>query len=332
MIIPVNIPSEEYEIVLERGSLEKASEYLNLNRKVLIVTDSGVPCEYANKVLSQCPEGVLVTLPEGEKSKNKDNLFHLFQVMIDNSFTRKDACIALGGGMCGDIAAFAASCYMRGIEFYNMPTTLLSQVDSSVGGKTAIDFAGIKNIIGSFYQPSKVIIDPNVLDTLDDRKFACGISEVIKMALCFDESLFELIEKSDSRSNIEEIIARSLRIKASVVEKDEKEAGLRKALNFGHTIGHGIESFSKLSHGEAVALGMLPMCSEKVRKRLIPVLKKENLPETTNISFDDIIEAVMHDKKSEGNKVTTVNVAEAGSFVFETDDRDSLAEKYKKVF
>jgi 3-dehydroquinate synthase len=206
---------------------------------------------------------------------------------------------------------------MRGIDFYNIPTTLLSQVDSSIGGKTAIDFLGVKNIVGAFYQPKKVIIDSNTLATLDKRQLSAGLAEAIKMALNFDSSLFELIEKSESLDNdIDKIIEKSLKIKRDVVEKDAKESSLRRVLNFGHTIGHAIESCSggTLLHGECVGLGMLPMCSEDVRARLIPVLEKYNLPTVFKADADELLELIAHDKKASGDDVTVVYCEKIGTF------------------
>ena len=183
MVLKVNADGKFYDVVIERGALGKAAQYLNLERKVLLVTDDGVPEKYAHKVESACEKCVKVCLKQGEASKNFDNFKLLLHAMLQNGFTRKDCVVAVGGGVVGDISAFAASCYMRGVEFYNVPTTLLSQLDSSIGGKTAIDFEGVKNIVGSFYQPSKVIIDIDTLDTLDERQLCAGLVEGIKMAL-----------------------------------------------------------------------------------------------------------------------------------------------------
>ena len=260
MTIHMNLGEDSYDIVVERGVLSKANKQLNLNRRVLVVTDSVVPEEYAKSLASQCKEGIIYTVPMGEASKSLDILGKVLGTMLDNGFSRKDCVVAVGGGVVGDLAGFAASAYMRGIDFYNIPTTLLSQIDSSIGGKTAINFGGVKNIVGAFYQPKKVLIDPNLLATLPERQISNGFAEAIKMALTSDKELFDIFENKDIDENIDEIIIRSLNIKKSVVEQDEKESGLRKILNFGHTIGHGIESseeMSELYHGECVALGDL---------------------------------------------------------------------------
>ena len=334
MIIPVNTSNESYDIVLERGALLKAGEYLNLNRKALIVTDDGVPSVYAETISNQCKDAIVVTLPQGEKTKSFDSFKFLLSKMVENNFTRSDCVIAVGGGVIGDLSGFVASSYMRGVDFYNIPTTLLSQVDSSIGGKVAIDFDGYKNIVGAFYQPKKVIIDFDVLSTLPKRQISNGLAESLKMSLTSDAKLFELIETKDVKENIEKIIEASLLIKKSVVEEDEKETGLRKILNFGHTVAHGIESDSNLSqwyHGECVAVGMLPMCSRKVRNRVIPVLEKLNLP--TKIPFDvqNVINAMSHDKKMSGDSITVVTVEKIGQYKMENIPFEKLSLKMKEV-
>ncbi len=331
MNIGVSLGKNSYDIILERGVLQKAEELLELGRKTLIVTDSGVPKEYAEHICKACKDYSLVCIEQGEESKNFDNLKMLCEVMLKEQFTRKDCVVAVGGGVVGDLAGFAASCYMRGIDFYNIPTTLLSQVDSSVGGKTAIDLCGVKNIVGAFYQPKAVLVDPDVLATLSEEQFACGAAEIIKMAATFDAELFDFIEKNSIKSQLEEIIARALKIKARVVEEDERESNLRKVLNFGHTLGHGIESVTGLLHGQCVALGMIPMTDILVRKRLLSVLKKENLPTKCHADTDKVIEAVIHDKKAEDNIIVTIQVEKIGSYKLVPMNIEQLKDAYKEV-
>ena len=321
MTIHMNLGEGSYDIIVERGVLTSAKRHLNLNRRVLIVTDSGVPCEYARTVAAQCKKGIICTVDEGESSKSLSVFEKLLHIMLENDFSRKDCVVAVGGGVVGDLSGFAASAYMRGIDFYNIPTTLLSQIDSSIGGKTAINFGGVKNIVGAFYQPRKVLVDPDLLKTLPSRQIANGLAEAIKMSLTSDKELFELFENKAIEANLDEIIIRSLQIKKAVVEQDEKEAGLRKILNFGHTIGHGIESsegMSELYHGECVALGMLPMCGEEIRPRVSAVLKKCNLYRELEYNWDKITDAAFHDKKADGDKVTVTLVNEAGKFELKT--------------
>ena len=321
MILRVNLPRDSYDIILERGCLDKAGELLNLRRKCLIVTDRGVPAQYAQRVAAQCSDATIYTIEQGEKSKSIANWQKLLEAMLDKGFTRTDCVVAVGGGVVGDLAGFVAASFMRGVDFYNIPTTLLSQVDSSIGGKTAIDLDGVKNIVGAFYQPKKVLIDPDLLKTLPDRQISNGLAEAVKMALTSDSELFDIFENKNIAESIDEIIIRSLNIKKNVVEQDEKEAGLRKILNFGHTIGHGIESsgnLEELYHGECVALGIIPMCAESIRPRVIDVLKKCNLYNLIDFDWEKIGEAMFHDKKADGDTVSVTMVNEPGKHEIKT--------------
>ena len=328
MTLQVKASNGAYNIDIERGLLQRTSDFFNLNRKVLIVTDSGVPEEYAMTVASQCGEAVVFVFEQGETSKNMDTYTGILQTLTENNFTRTDCIVAVGGGVVGDMAGFAASTYMRGIDFYNMPTTVLSQVDSSVGGKTAIDFMGYKNLVGAFYPPKGVLIDPNVLSTLPNRQINNGLAEAVKVALTHDPQLFALLEKETLTDEaMDEIIYRAIAVKKQVVEQDEHESNLRKVLNFGHTIGHGIESISELYHGECVAIGMIPMAAEGVKQRLCSVLQRLDLPTTINCDAEAVIEACHHDKKASGDTVTVITVPEIGRFEMKTmsySDFDSL--------
>lgn len=317
MILPVKTATGGYNIYLEHGAISKASKYFDLNRSAIIVTDDGVPCTYAETVAGQCKSAVIITLKQGEQTKCLDNFRQLLENMLENNITRSDCVIAVGGGVVGDLAGFVAASYMRGIDFYNIPTTVLSQVDSSIGGKVAIDFGGYKNIAGAFYPPRGVIIDPDTLKTLPDRQASNGLAEAVKMSLTSDEKLFEIFESDDIKENIDVIIERSLKIKRAVVERDEKEAGLRRILNFGHTVAHAIESENKMGnfyHGECVALGMIPMCGERVRTRLVKVLERLNLPTAVSTNAEALINAMSHDKKLSGDKISVIYVNEVGSF------------------
>lgn len=321
MNIHLDLKENSYDIIVERGILGQAGKHLNLDRRVLVVTDSGVPDIYAKTLAEQCKAPTICTVESGEGSKSIETFGRLLQVMLENGFSRKDCVVAVGGGVVGDLSGFVASAYMRGVDFYNIPTTLLSQIDSSIGGKTAINFGGIKNIVGAFYQPKKVLIDPELLKTLPDRQISNGLAEAIKMALTSDSELFGIFENKDIEENIDEIIVRSLNIKKSVVEQDEKESGIRKILNFGHTIGHGIESsenMAELYHGECVALGLIPMCGEKIRPRVVNVLKKCNLFNIIDFDWNKIGEAAFHDKKADGDSVTVTVVDEIGTYELKT--------------
>lgn len=330
MKINVGLGASSYDIIIERGALARAAEYFDLSRKIMVITDDGVPEKYAKTVASACREGHITVVPQGEGSKSFAVLEDIQKKLLSLGFTRGDAVVAVGGGVVGDLSGFAASIYMRGIDFYNIPTTLLSQVDSSVGGKTAINLDGVKNIVGTFYQPKRVLIDPDVLETLSPRQISEGLAEAIKMSLTCDSELFELFESGGAADNIERVIERSIKIKARVVEKDERESGLRKILNFGHTIGHGIESFSGmhgLYHGECVALGMIPMCSEAVRERLIPVLTAAGLPTKLDFDAGRVKDAMAHDKKAGEGAITVTCVEKIGSYVMKKMTLSELEEK-----
>ena len=333
MILTVNLGPRTYDVVIERGCLRRAGELLNLNRKVLVVTDSGVPAQYAKAVADQCREPVPVTFPQGEGSKNLTTWMTLLDRMVEAGFTRGDCVVAVGGGVAGDMSGFAAAAYLRGIDFYNIPTTLLSQIDSSVGGKVAVDHQGYKNIVGAFHQPKGVLVDPDVLSTLDPRQVSAGMAEAVKMALIGDPELFSLFERGEARGRMEEVIYRSLKAKAAVVEQDETESGLRRVLNFGHTVGHAVETVSKYSllHGECVALGMLPMVSASVRERLIPVLKSLNLPTGYQGNREEILSAMAHDKKCAGGEITVILCPEIGTFEFRKIPFEALAKEMREV-
>lgn len=317
MKLSVSLGEKGYDIHIERGALTRIGEIFSLNRRVLVVTDDGVPKEYAETVAAACRAPSLITVPMGEGSKSLGTLEALLSAMLSAGFTRTDAVVAVGGGVVGDLAGFAAATYMRGVDFYNVPTTLLSQVDSSIGGKTAVNLCGVKNIVGAFYQPKGVLVDPDVLKTLPPRQLSAGLAEAIKMAATCDAALFERMEREDLTAMLDDIIVGSLRIKRDVVEKDEKETSLRRVLNFGHTLGHGYESAASLSgllHGECISLGMLQLCSPAVRKRLIPLLKKAGLPTSADIPADEVLSAVCHDKKADGDSIRYIYVEKIGEF------------------
>ena len=335
MKLTIKCKTYSYDVIIQRNILNNVSEYLSLQRKVLILTDDGVPSEYVSKISSQCLNPIIVTVKQGEQSKNIDNYQLVMKTLIEHGFTRTDCLVSIGGGVVGDLGGFISSTYMRGIDFYNVPTTLLSQVDSSIGGKTAIDYNGIKNIIGSFYTPKCVLIDPNTLKTLDKRQLHAGLVEAIKMACTCSSSLFEIISKSKNLENdIDEIIFQSLQIKQKIVEEDLEEKGLRRVLNFGHTLGHIIESASNynLLHGECVGIGMLSFSSDKARKQIKKLLKKYNLPTSYDLTLKDIENYLTHDKKKTGDYIWIVSVENIGSYELKKIKIDELYNKLKEEF
>ena len=326
----VKAASGEYTVLSIAGGAKRAAEIWGLSgRRVLVVTDSGVPEEYAKRVAADCG-GAVLTLPEGEATKCEKYLAAIWSECCSLGLTRGDCIVAVGGGVVGDTAGFAAATYMRGIDFYNLPTTVLSQVDSSVGGKTAIDFAGYKNIVGAFHQPKGVILDEEVLATLPARHVSNGLAEAVKMAATFDEELFSFMEENDPRDNLGYVIRRAVAIKINVVEEDEREAGLRRVLNFGHTAAHAIESsdgFENILHGEAVAAGMIPMAKGEARERLIGVLGKLDLPTKIPVPAKELTRAVCHDKKLYGGKVFCVVCPKIGRYEIEKMTPEEFEER-----
>lgn len=338
-VIPVRLGDYSYDITVCRGAIDLAAEKITKkDRRVCVVTDSGVPKEYSDKLLASLGEGaILHVIPQGEENKTFDSLLGVLRAMLDAGFSRTDAVVALGGGVVGDLAGFAAATYMRGIDFYNIPTTLLAQVDSSVGGKTAVDLDGYKNMIGAFHQPRAVFIDPDLLATLPRRHISAGLCEALKMGATSDPVLFELFENGDVLSSpelIDEIIVRAVTAKRDVVEIDEREGGLRKVLNFGHTLGHAIESVSGLSllHGECVALGMIPMCeSGELKERIRKALGNIGLDTDAMKYISDknaLLEALCHDKKStSGGKISAVLLRDIGKFEFVSLTPEEIIER-----
>lgn len=321
MNLTVDLKERSYGITIGRDLLANAGKYFNLSRNVLIVTDDNIPTEYSEKIKKCSKNGIIKVIPNGEKSKSLDGLETLLKTMLDNGFSRKDCVVAVGGGVVGDLAGFAAATYMRGIDFYNVPTTVLSQVDSSIGGKVAINFGGVKNIVGAFYQPKEVLIDTESLSSLPDRQIKNGLMEALKSGAIRDRELFEMFESTD-KPDITQIIYRSLTVKKKVVENDEKEKGERMLLNFGHTIGHGLEIVAdgKLFHGEAVALGMYLISGKDLRERLKKIYISLGMWDNLKTVYTDIItnkadrikSAILHDKKAVNGVFSAVVVENIG--------------------
>ena len=318
--INVRSPEGSYPVILQRGALANAGSLLDLKRRVFLVTDEGVPGEYSRVLAAQCGLARCYTVPQGEASKSLSVLEAVLTAMLDFGMRRSDCVLAVGGGMVGDLAGLAAALYMRGIDWYNCPSTSLSMVDSSIGGKTAVNLGAVKNPVGAFHAPRAVLIDPELLQSLPRRQLVGGLAEAVKMGLTHDAALFERFENPAGYGDIEPILAASLRVKRAVVEADPREGGLRRALNFGHTLGHGIEAASGggLLHGECVALGMLPLCAPAVRGRLRAVLERLGLPSDLKglqIEPERVLAAVLHDKKTLADgSLCVVTVPEIGRF------------------
>lgn len=311
-----------YDIFIEKGLLSSCGEYIkNVTdaKKVCVISDTNVFPIYGDKVCQSIEEQgfeVLTYVFEaGEASKTTATVISMVEFLAQNELTRGDIVVALGGGVCGDMAGFAAAIYLRGIDFVQIPTSLLAQVDSSVGGKTAVDLPQGKNLCGSFHQPVLVIIDPDTLDTLTPHFFSDGMAEAIKTGCIKSAPLFDRIEKEDAKDFIEDMIFDCVSIKAGVVERDEKERGERALLNFGHTAGHSIEklhNFSTISHGEAVGIGMVMITAAGeangitaagTSDRIAAVLKKYGLLTKDENSLSDIIENMNADKKRTSDSI-----------------------------
>ena len=328
MKLTMRLGERSYDIIVKAGGLGRVGQLINLDRRALIVTDTGVPAEYARTVAAQCGKAKIVTVEQGEGSKSIAGFEQVLTAAMDAGLTRSDVVIAVGGGVVGDLAGFAAASYMRGVDFINCPTTTLAQIDSSIGGKVAVNLGHTKNLVGAFWQPKLVVADTAALDTLTPRHYANGLAEAVKAGLIADADLFELFETEDAREHIEEIITRSLVVKKNIVERDERENGPRAALNFGHTLGHAIESLEGLGglyHGECVALGMLPMIDDsKLRQRARAVYKKLGLPSRVSYDGDALMEYLRRDKKSGAEGVKTARVRELGQHYFQFAGFDEL--------
>lgn len=343
MELIVNLDERSYPIIIENGLLDRTGSEIKKvfkGKKIFILTDKNVSKHYGDKIkkslLNSNYDVQVLELEPGEQTKDFSTLPYVYDELLDFGLTRSDLIIALGGGVIGDLAGFVAATYLRGIDFVQIPTSLLAQVDSSVGGKVAVDLKKGKNLVGSFYHPKVVLIDPNVLETLDERFFNDGMAEVIKYGCIKDKELFERLknfkDKKDLINNIEEIIHRCCFIKKEVVERDEKDTGERMLLNFGHTLGHGIEqyhNYSKYTHGEAVAIGMyqITKISEKAgltsvgtSESIKDILLKYNLPFDMDLKIEDIIGAVKLDKKNLGAVLNIIILKEIGqSEIYKTN-------------
>lgn len=320
---------------------------IELDTKVAIVTNPTVSALHLDYLLSKlnAKEVHVITVEDGENFKTLATIENVLNELFEHKFNRSSLLIALGGGVIGDMTGFAASIYQRGIDFVQIPTTLLSQVDASVGGKTGVNNAYGKNLIGAFHQPRAVYIDPNFLSTLPKREYAAGIAEIIKMAVCFDKDFFEWLEEADlnDTSMIKEAIAKSVKTKAMVVSQDEKEKGLRAALNYGHTFGHVIENetgYIQYLHGETVAIGMvmaneLAVCLGKMTteeaERIKRLLVKYDLPVSYPISdIEKFYEAFFLDKKSSDTNVTFIVPVHLGGVELHSDiPKDMVIEVLK---
>lgn len=336
MELKVDLKDRSYPIIIEKGLINRVSEEIRKvykGKKIFIITDDNVNKYYGGKISGELKkndfEVKLLALKPGEETKNFNTLPIVYNELLDFNLTRSDLIIALGGGVIGDLAGFVASTYLRGVDFVQIPTSLLAQVDSSVGGKVAVDLDRGKNLVGSFYHPKCVLIDPEVLNTLDNRFFIDGMAEVIKYGCIKDKQFFDYLEKMENNqkliNNMEVVIHKCCDIKRQVVENDEKDKGERMLLNFGHTLGHAIEqyyNYTKYSHGEGVAIGMyvISKISEEkgltkkgTSQRIKDILVKYNLPYELDVNIEETLEAINLDKKKLGNDLNVIILKEIGN-------------------
>ncbi|MBO6039301.1 MAG: 3-dehydroquinate synthase [Acidaminococcaceae bacterium] len=342
--VHVDLGFKSYDIEIERGLLPhiggKIKTLLPKAEKTAIITDSNVGPLYAPLLQESLEkEGLAVTVltfTAGEESKNLQTLGTLYDGLAEAGLTRSDAVVALGGGVTGDMGGLAAATFLRGVAFIQIPTSLLATVDSSVGGKVAIDLSSGKNLVGAFYQPRAVYIDPDLLKTLPARYLHDGLAEVIKYGCILDKELFRMLEKmrndAELLAQVDEVIEICCNIKARIVEHDEFDTGERMLLNFGHTLGHAVEKtfrFGKYSHGEGVGIGMalltrrseeLGLTEQGTTDRIAALLKKFQLPVNVQMSRDDFLKAIVLDKKKRGSHLTLVLVKKIGeSFLQKVD-------------
>ncbi len=322
-VIPVRV-REGYDVVIGDGLLEESGRLLRAalgDCRLAVVTDSNVEKLYLSALLGSLTQAgfdaCATVFPAGEENKRLDTLADLLEFFAGQHLTRKDCIVALGGGVTGDMAGFAAGCYLRGVKYVQIPTTLLAAVDSSVGGKTAVDLVAGKNLAGLFHQPSLVLCDTNTFATLSPDEFANGAAEAIKTGILGDEKLFSLFESGDVRANIAEIVSQCVAFKARIVEADETETGIRKTLNLGHTAGHAIERCSDytIPHGHAVAIGLaiiaraaesLGWATEPIARRVESALARNGLPIITTFLPEALAQAALSDKKRAGGTITLV--------------------------
>ncbi|MBM7836109.1 3-dehydroquinate synthase [Clostridium sardiniense] len=333
----VNLGENSYNIEIEKGLIKDVPKRIRKvfnGEKIFIITDKNVDKYYGDIVLNSLKEdGFIVekyAINPGEESKSFITLPEVYEKLLDFKLTRKDLIITLGGGVVGDLGGFVASTFLRGVSFVQIPTSLLAQVDSSVGGKVGVDLPRGKNLVGSFYQPKRVLIDPNVLDTLDEKFYKDGMGEVIKYGCIRDKDLFNLLNSLNTREevmeHIEDIIYTCCNSKRIIVERDEKDLGERMILNFGHTLGHAIEKyygFSEFTHGEGVAIGMYLITKLAEDKGLVNkefsediknILVRYGLPfEVELIDKDAIIETISLDKKNMGSRLKVIIMKEIGN-------------------
>lgn len=316
MKLNVNLKDKSYEVIVEKGIIKNITPYVDIEKKFLIVSDDRIPNVYINTIKKQLKKVDVFIFPHGENNKSLKNYQLVIDKLIQGDYSRKDYIIALGGGVVTDLAGFVASTYKRGMNLINIPTTTLAMVDASVGGKVALNFDKLKNVIGSFYHPNCILIDIDTLETLPKRHYINGVIEALKTGMIGDKELYNIFFNGDYRDHIEEIIYRSLQYKIKIVEQDEKEENIRKVLNFGHTFGHAYETYFLMKnylHGEAVALGIVTISKDKpYLEDIKKIFTKWGIKLNINVEKDKIINIIRNDKKCDDDIVDLIIVDEIG--------------------
>ncbi|MCF7925070.1 MAG: 3-dehydroquinate synthase [Candidatus Izimaplasma sp.] len=323
----VKTPQHTYTVYIKNELLKDVHSYLQKNKNYILISDDFIPKMYYETLTSQINIEHAYFIKAGEQSKSIDTAYSIIQKMLNDGVTKDYTLIALGGGVVGDLAGFIASIYMRGLTYVQIPTTLLAQVDSSVGGKTAVNAPTMKNAIGTYKHPSKVLIDPETLKTLDIRQFNNGMAEIIKYGLISNKTLYDELHANNINEHIDNVIATCVAIKAQIVYLDEKDQGVRQLLNYGHTIGHAIEQASKYTmlHGEAIAIGMRIMAkNQSFEDSLIQLLKQYHLPITHNFDHKLLLDIIKTDKKAHQDLLNIILVEEVGNGFVKTIKKDDI--------
>lgn len=336
--------AQPYQVYIEKGVLDRVGEIALLSRragaKAMLISETNVFPLYGERVkrsLEQAGFSVSVyVFPAGEGSKQIATVCDMYRALAEAGFTRTDFVVTLGGGVAGDMGGFAAATYLRGISFLQIPTSLLAQVDASVGGKTGVDLPFGKNLVGAFHQPFAVLTDPETLQTLPEHYFRDGMGEVVKYGCITDAPLFQALEAGTALDNLEDVLTRCIRCKKELVEQDARDTGRRMILNFGHTFGHALEKlhgFQDLAHGEAVGIGMVMACQVGERlgvtpagtaERVLAVLRQYGLPTEDRFTWKEVVDATALDKKSDGETLRLILLSAVGESVIYPITREQL--------
>lgn len=325
MIIRLNTQELPYDVIIDHHFLNNLNDYLEINKKHLFVIDKNIDKSFLTFLNK---DSLVIYFESNERNKNFVIISRIIDFLFEHNFNRDDYIVSIGGGITSDVVGFAASIYKRGINWISIPTTTLAMIDASIGGKTAINYQETKNIIGSFYCPSKVLIDLEVLKTLDKRHYYNGLCEALKMGITLDKHLLPLLEKPFE--NIDEIIVRSIKVKNQIVEKDFKDHNVRHVLNYGHTFGHALElSNENILHGEAIINGMLYVSSKNIQETIEKYMQKFSISKLEKLPFDGIEKAILQDKKINNERFKVILVDDIEKYYSKDMNLKDLAKLYE---